>query len=345
LLALALVAAASAHWTHDDSLAQEIGPPPGEEDVATLSDAALGETSDVKDRTYRVTIGTRAKGPPNGKNNGEFHSGGSTSKFKIKMKGPDNDEAVGDKDIRYYQGPLMTYARAATMAPEFRLGMRPLIDKDGQCNGKERATHMPKTCEGALVNDLDACEPNGKACKRAVEDQGVGYAFGPVTKLFNDPKGDSYVETGMIQRGQVQMQDVGQIVEVIIREDVKWDATNKCYNGGERPKRDCSSPWSPSFVKVSTNNPQTGIGNGIYYIEPRSDLYVGTYGIKGANNQEEDKSEDLVARPRDPSTESGLPENNAFNAILTKCVASSCEEELDTKLRIAEMREEFEEAK
>jgi hypothetical protein len=309
-------------------------------DVETLADAALGELAD-DDKTYRITIGTRAKGPLNSINNGEFHSGGSTSRFKIKLKGPNNAEPIGDKDIRYYQGPMMTYARAATMAPPLRFGMRPLIDKDGECSGIDRATHMPKFCPTSAK--LEACEPNGKACKRAVEDDSVGFAFGPTKRLYNDVSGNSYTDTGMIQRGQVQMADVGQILEVRIREDVSWDDNNKCFNGGERPKRDCSSPWSPSFIKINTNNPKTGIGNGVYYIEPRSDLYVGTYGIKGANNQEEDKTEELIARPRDATSSSGLPENNSFNAVLTKCMAQHCEEELEKKLRIAEMKTEFEE--
>merc|ERR1712022_73914 len=75
-LALAL-AVASAHWTHDDELAREIGPPPGEEDidVASLSDELLGESAkSITMKTYRVTVGTRA-------------NGGSTSKFKFSLTG------------------------------------------------------------------------------------------------------------------------------------------------------------------------------------------------------------------------------------------------------------------
>merc|ERR1712196_58841 len=127
---------------------------------------------------------------------------------------------------------------------------------------------------------------------------------GPVTKLQQDTSGDSYVETGPI-------------------------------------KRDCSSPWSPSFVKISTNDPMTGIGNGVYYVKPRGDLKVGTYGIKGEGDKLVDNTEDLKAKPADPSTASGLPENNSFNAVLTKCVAQTCEEEMDTKFGMMDMKDEF----
>merc|ERR1711865_412446 len=309
-----LVVAVSAHWTHDESLAQEIGPPPGDEDVASLSDADLGESVGDTDKTYRVTIGTRAHGMTNAMNNGPDKSGGSFSKFKISMKGPTDNAFVGDKD--------------------------------GACSGTEKATHLSKYCSAGHINAMDPCEPNGKACLSAIESGSVGYGFGQTTKLYSDEHDKSkFIETGIIQRGQVKFKDIGQIVEVKIREDVSWGAENKCYDGGARNKRECSSPWAPAFVKVSTNNPQTGIGNGVYYIEPRSDLYVGVIGIKGSNNQEEDKAEELIAKPRDPTTQSGLPEDDSFNAILTKCVAEHCEEEMESKLRIAEMTADFEETK
>merc|ERR1712146_826273 len=104
-----------------------------------------------------------------------------------------------------------------------------------------------------------------------------------------------YVETGPIQRGQVKFANVGQIVEVVMKEDVVWSGSNKCYSMPGRSKRDCSSPWSPSFVKISTNNPKTGIGNGVYYVKPRGDLKVGTYGIKGEGDKLVDNTEDLKA--------------------------------------------------
>merc|ERR1712188_156555 len=87
---------------------------------------------------------------------------------------------------------------------------------------------------------------------------------------------------------------------------------------------------APAFVKISTNDPKTGIGNGIFYIRPRDDLLVGTYGVKGADNQEQDVTEELKAKPAAP-TESGLPDDNSFNAVLPKCIAQTCEEEMDTK--------------
>jgi|ERR1711907_13513 len=338
LLALAIVA--NAHWTHDESLAREIGPPPGEEDidVASLSDELIStgeKEAEDEDKTYRVTVGTRAI-----LKDGSTQVGGSTSKFKIWLKGADTADFVGGKHVRYYQGPVMTYDIAEEMAPAFRYGMVPLIDTDGECTGDDSATRMPKICNADLAKELDPCEPNGKACKRAISDGGVGYALGPLTKLDNNPEGTSFVETGPIQRGQVKFKDVGQITEAKMAEDVSWAADNQCYSQPGRNKRDCSSPWAPAFVKISTNDPKTGIGNGIFYIRPRDDLLVGTYGVKGADNQEQDVTEELKAKPAAP-TESGLPDDNSFNAVLTKCIAQTCEEEMDTKFGMLSMKTEF----
>jgi hypothetical protein len=337
LVAFAIAAVASAHWTHDDELAREIGPPPGEEDidVASLSDELLGESAKAKSitmKTYRVTVGTRA-------------NKGSTSKFKFSLTGCETSDAgsctsapVGNGHLRYYQGPFMTYALAQDLAPEFRPGMMPVVDKNRLCSGLDAATKMLLVCSKDQTATMFPCEPNGKDCKSAITGGYVGYAQGPVTKLYGAVDQGAQIETGPIQRTQIEMQDVGQITGVYMEEDVVFSSSNPCYTNGAS-KRQCSSTWGPSFVKVSTNDPKTGIGNGVFYVEPRSDLLVGTRGITGANNAIVDATDKLEAGP--PDSSGGIPTDGTQNAILKKCIAQQCEEEMDTKLRLMEMKTEF----
>merc|ERR1711998_223357 len=104
----------------------------------------------------------------------------------------------------------MDYAKAAEMAPALRLGMKPLVDKDSLCSGKDATTKMPKICSATFAKEMDACEPNGKACLRAIENNGVGYAMGDVTRMYNDAdKIQPHVDTGPVQRAQVKFVDVG----------------------------------------------------------------------------------------------------------------------------------------
>merc|ERR1711907_729363 len=253
-LALAL-AVASAHWTHDDELAREIGPPPGEEDidVASLSDELIStQEKTVAFKTYRVTVGTRA-----GK--------GSSSQFKMSLMGCQTSDAgsctadyVPGAHLRYYQGPFMTYALAAEIAPQFRPGMQPVIDKRRMCSGEDTVTKMPLVCTADMAKDMFPCEPNGKDCKSAI---------------------------------------AGQYV---------------CYTEGAT-KAQCSNPWGVGFVKVNTNDPKTGIGNGVFYVQPRNDLFVGVISVKGDGDAMVDLPEWLEAGPPDAS--GGIPVGGVQNAI------------------------------
>lgn len=234
----------------------------------------------------------------------------------------------------------MTYEKAEDMAPPFRLGMKPLVDSDGLCSGTDPTTKMPKICPKSYISDMDDCQPNDKACVRAIENDAVGYAQGAVTRMYDDANQGTYVETGPVQRAQVKFTDVGEIVEVQLEEDVSWDGSNQCYSLAGATKRGCSSAWSPAFMKISTNDPKTGIGNGVFYVKPREDLRVGTIGVKGDGDNLVDQTESLIAKVAAP-TASGLPDDGSFNAIVEKCIAQTCEEEMDTKLGLSSMKTEF----
>merc|ERR550537_591640 len=303
VLALLFVAAVSAHWTHDDSLAREIGPPPGEEDVEV---ANLGESAGAV-KQYRITFGTSVVG-------GKL--GASQSQFKVALKGakpkaPAAGQAVAwtqdttwkehaDNVIRYYQGVHLTYAPAKT---------------------------------------LDACEPGAKACKNAIGQAMVAYAYGKTHQLinginFSTNKEEKGPVMGPIQRGQFQMEDVGKIIGVKISEVRAYTPSDPCYSKAPGFKKAfCSSPWRPAFVKISTNDAQTGVGDGTYYIAPcdASTLQIGVYVMSGGPGQPdiEKGPVDLIAEGMTADMKKCPKE---FNAILTKCAAATCEEEMDTKL-------------
>merc|ERR1712072_72375 len=187
VLALLFVAAVSAHWTHDDSLAREIGPPPGEEDVEV---ANLGESAGAV-KQYRITFGTQVVG-------GKL--GASQSQFKVALKGakpkaPAAGQAIAwtqdttwkehaDNVIKYYQGVHLTYALAKTTAPELHPGMSPLVDTlQAGCSNLKNGKMKP--CDAATAKTLNACEPGAKACKNAIGQAMVAYAYGKTHQLIN----------------------------------------------------------------------------------------------------------------------------------------------------------------
>jgi len=343
LLLLAAVCV-SAHWTHDESLAREIGPPPGEEDVEISSleeeqliqegDRAEAKTGAVKQ--YRITFGTSVVAGT---------LGASMSQFKVHLKGAKMDKPgkwVEDKTwkssddglIRYYQGVGMPYAVAKQDAPGLRPGMTPLSDTNvAGCSVAVKG--IVKPCPAATAKGLTVCEPMSKSCKRSIKMGSVAYTPGKVATLVNGINygaGDERELMGPIQRGQFSMDDVGKIVQVKISELKAYTPSDPCYSKATGFKRAmCSSPWRPAFVKISTNDPQTGIGDGTYYIAPcdAATLQVGVYVMPGGKGQPdiEKGPVDLVAKQL-----FGKKCAKEQNAVLTKCMAQTCEEEMDTKL-------------
>lgn len=71
------------------------------------------------------------------------------------------------------------------------------------------------------------------------------------------PRGGAAVAYGTdvvsTHRAQIYAADVGSIQEIQVQLDGDGDA------------------WKPSFLKVNANNPDTGIGNGVYYVAPKGE--------------------------------------------------------------------------
>lgn len=343
LALLALTAlTVSAHWTHDDSLAREIGPPPGEDDLEV---GALDSTEELiqtgAKKTYRITFGTTVLAD---------EVKGSMSQFQVSLKGAvpaapaagatsawteDTDwKTDSDAVIQYYAGSFMDYQKAKGEAPQLRPGMVPLIATPmSGCASLINGKMSP--CPVNKAKELSPCEPMAKDCATAITAANVGYARGAMSALAADTSGDSAGKMGPIQRGQFKMDDVGKIIAVQIKELKDFSSSDPCMAGSSATfkQADCSSPWSPSFIKINTNDAQTGVGDGVYYIAPcdAANLKIGTYVESGgANAADTQKLNNMLTAKALPAGSSDCSSDQ--NAILTKCAAATCEEEMDTKL-------------
>jgi hypothetical protein len=398
--ALALVAAvATAHWTHDESLAKEIGEPATEEvDVSALSDELISEAektgaaakqddtptpAPIADKRYRITFGTKhVLGNPDAENykmplHQDWTKGGSDSQMMVTMTGARGvGESAGDSAsnagatvafaqpslIEYYVGEAFPYSESKKHAPQLHPGMVPVVGSLGEtpCFGRDannmgKLKHCPGTDAGIETAGKIICEPGSKMCTSVLTLRGikadevgkVGYSpyWGTAVPSTNDP--DSTMPDdrwGLIQRGQIYGKDVGQITEVEIEaqglagsDPAAPDPDSCCFLRGYGPA-DCwkcaYSPWFPAFIKINSNNPQTGIGNGVYYIQP--DGFVGTLPASQtiADTGQAKWESKLLAKP--------IPvADGNHNAVLKKCVAQVCEEEMDELYGLTTLTDKF----
>jgi len=68
--------------------------------------------------------------------------------------------------------------------------------------------------------------------------------------------------------------------------------------------------WTPSYIKINTNNKYTGLGSGVYYVPVNRAIF-------------DKDSFEAFAKPK------------SGNRKMTKCSAQFCEEEMDKKLGFA----------
>merc|ERR1711998_463162 len=104
--------------------------------------------------------------------------------------------------------------------------------------------------------------------------------------------------------------DVGQIT------GLKLSVTNGATEtNGECPLCIPSDEaWTPAWIKISTNDPQTGIGNGVYYVT----------GIGGVGNPGGDTNSPVV-------TLSSTSDDDNVQPKVKKCLAQFCERSMDAK--------------
>jgi hypothetical protein len=260
LVFVALAIVTNAHWTHDESMAIEIGAPPGEtmpeghvENTLSMLEESTGADAVT---VYRITVGTtKVK-----KSQAETNSPWSTHKFKITLTGTNG--LSFSKELRYY-APAISWSQASgsgenSYTPEFHPGMKP----QGACND------FGKTCNTYIKGGNDV------VYKAAM---------------------------GSIQHIQVESSEkIGELKSVKIMEDT----------AGLKPEE--YDGWTPSFIKVNTNDFKTGLGSGVYYIDPQNKE------IRGTANK-------LEAELPGPDGSIGTGK-----VALKRCLAQFCEEELDT---------------
>jgi len=338
-------------------------------------DKAKAQNDEIGDKRFRITFGTMYyKDIPAGHSEpplNQWKNGASNSQFKVSLKGEQEktkssgaEKFVNPSTIEYYVGPAMTYDMAPKQAPQLHPGMIPLIPTETMKCAGLTANGILKNCAaivGAQAPDvMTRCEPNTKMCisqlssraTGAYEVGSVGYAPAkPVSVATSDPTAASNMKMGLIQRGQIYGRDVGQITEVEITEQdmISGNAANQEKCAGTPAPNDnedwkCSDPWFPSFAKISTNDPKTGIGNGIYYIHPQTGLFIG-------------KLQQTLPPTADASTTAPIDDGklvakatavanagvngDPHNAQIKKCVAQVCEEEMDAFYGMSEMTDEF----
>jgi len=119
--------------------------------------------------------------------------------------------------------------------------------------------------------------------------------------------------TIIIQRGQIEHPDVGVIRKVQARLAPDDASITKC------------GKWKAEFIKIDTNDIFSGVGNGIYYI-PGTDTGDATVNQGGVW----DSSGTALGGQPGPTTTWAVED-----AEITRCMADTCEEEMDSKFGMA----------
>jgi len=111
---------------------------------------------------------------------------------------------------------------------------------------------------------------------------------------------------GLVQHAQIETtKDIGELQSAKFIEVV--------------PAGQDRDGWQPQFIKINTNDMKTGLGSGIYYIDP-ADKEFGGKANKGGR---------LASVPNADGTQ---PPDTVK---MTRCKAQFCEEEMDERLGLA----------
>jgi len=298
-----------------------------QEGVPNLSGYTITRANDdtrTKSKQYRVTIGTEYN-----KNVQPGESPGpSNCEIEMKIEGaytkadgpfPNNvqDDAgnpmpIGFKRLKSYLGPTsMSYADASTMAAPLHPGLQAVMlsDKCTMNTAVDAATGFAQAIvaksTSTEANECIPCDMNSKPCKDKIElgtDNTNGRAIGYGYQIVEPPElgGATPDATGVrgviVQRGQIQSTDAGDLTSVTVQLKCPiTDGTEAC------------DPWVPKLMKIDTNDVMTGIGNGVYYLD-----------VSGVTINEAPSSE--------------VFEDSDGNDKLKRCMAATCEEEMERKL-------------
>merc|ERR1712146_70785 len=115
----------------------------------------------------------------------------------------------------------------------------------------------------------------------------------------------------IIQRGQIEQPDVGVIRQVSVA--MKPDDSTVSTCGG----------WKGDFIKIDTNDIFTGVGNGIYYIPAADGAAPSSIELDNCSGN------------ADCSADGNVLTFDVEQNQIARCMADSCEEEMDTKFGMA----------
>jgi len=191
----------------------------------------------------------------------------------------------------------------------------PPVDRCAPCEA------MTKDCEQGIAKLASGFEPDGAGPWSETGVLGYRPVYFkknkmniPLTAGSNTPAEstqDGDFPSIIIQRGQIEQPDVGVIRKVQV--GMKPDDSTVSVCGG----------WKGDFIKVDTNDIFSGVGNGIYYIPAADGAAHSSIELQNCSGEGDCSS--------DAKTLTFDVEQNQ----IARCMADSCEEEMDTRFGMA----------
>jgi len=121
------------------------------------------------------------------------------------------------------------------------------VDGATETGEQTLVTHPGYTCGAASDPE---CFPNLQGKILADEDASAKCACDPAKDDYDEGAAKWKPFAGTVQHYYLKAVDVGEVGEVIVSGDSNTDDS-----------------WSPGFLKINMNDMETGVGNGIYYMD------------------------------------------------------------------------------
>jgi len=168
---------------------------------------------------------------------------------------------------------------------------------------KTLVTHPGYACGAASDPE---CFPDIKGKVKADDDASAKCACDPSKSDYSEVDAKWAPVPGKVQHFYLKAKDVGEIAEVKITSDAA-----------------ASDSWTPGFLKINMNDMETGVGNGIYYMD------IGKKINKDAPMEKK-------ASATDSDGEKLKMEKRASHKYgIIKCEASACEKEMEKMMTFA----------
>merc|ERR1711959_233060 len=177
------------------------------------------------------------------------------------------------------------------------------VDGATETGEKTLVTHPGYTCGAASDPE---CFPDITGAVLADGDASAKCACDPAKAGYDEAAAKWSPFAGTVQHFYLKAADVGEVTEVVVEGDA---AT--------------SDSWTPGFLKINMNDMETGVGNGIYYMD------IG----KKINK---DKPLTLKSGATDAYGEQiKMDKTSSHKYGIIKCEAASCEEKMEKMMSAA----------